>query len=359
MNFSRRASEAYGAYGLQTSKWYEWSVRVLGARLALRRGALEEAAASADEILRAGAPPFDALQATLIAAEAFVGAGRVDEAAQRLASAADVLDPKIAPAAWGEYLRLRGALNAKTSSAADAYHDFAQSATLLDLLGERYQAALSHLALGRLVAETGARSTAERHLNQAFAVFDQLGAERDLSDTREAQRLLTTVGSGEYVLSPADADDAIVRRIVDAAALPDLLGRETAAALFEAAAADCAVIYVELPGDTSRDRVSRLRRRCGARACALRVARHRVWARRDPGRADGPRPRRSALRARRLAATDRPPGTEARSHDCRRRAPGFRLVRGARALDRRTGRARRRSIARTGAARISIAPARR
>jgi hydrogenase-4 transcriptional activator len=248
--FLARASEAYGAYGLQTSKWYEWSVRVLGARLALRRGALDEAAASADEILRAGAPPFDALQATLIAAEAFVGAGRVEEAAQRLASAADVLDPKIAPAAWGEYLRLRGALNAKTSSAADAYHDFAQSATLLDLLGERYQAALSHLALGRLVAGTGARSTAERHLNQALTVFNQLGAERDLSDTREAQRLLTTVGSGEYVLSPADADDAIVRRIVDAAALPDLLGRETAAALFEAAAADCAVIYVEMPGET-------------------------------------------------------------------------------------------------------------
>ena len=45
--------------------------------------------------------------------------------------------------------------------------------------------------------------------------------------------LLTTIGSGEYVISPADADDAIVRRIVDAAALPDLLGRETAAALLE------------------------------------------------------------------------------------------------------------------------------
>jgi hydrogenase-4 transcriptional activator len=250
--FLGRASEAYGAYGLQTSKWYEWSVRVLGARIALRRGALDEAAALADEILRAGAPPFDALQATLIAAEALVGAGRVDEAAQRLASAADVLDPKIAPAAWGEYLRLRGALNARTSSAADAYHDFAQSATLLDLLGERYQAALSHLALGRLVAQTGARSIAERHLNQALAVFDQLGAERDRNDTHDAQRLLTTVGSGEYVLSPADADDAIVRRIVDAAALPDLLGRETAAALFEAAAADSAVIYAELPGGDMR-----------------------------------------------------------------------------------------------------------
>jgi hydrogenase-4 transcriptional activator len=54
------------------------------------------------------------------------------------------------------------------------------------------------------------------------------------------------------VISPADADDAIVRRIVDAAALPELLGRETAAALLEAAAADCTVIFVALAGGDVR-----------------------------------------------------------------------------------------------------------
>src|SRR6267378_229793 len=145
-DFLGRASEAFGAYGRQTSQWYEWSVRVLGARLAMRRGALDEAVALADEILQAGAPPFDSLQATLIAAEALTAANRLPEAERRLASAADALDPKNAPAAWGEYLRLRGALHARnSSSAADAYHDFSQSAALLDLLGERYQSALSHL----------------------------------------------------------------------------------------------------------------------------------------------------------------------------------------------------------------------
>jgi hydrogenase-4 transcriptional activator len=251
-DFLARASEAYGAYGRQTSQWYEWSVRVLGARLALRRAALDEAVARVDEILRAGAPPFDALQATLIAAEALTAANRLPEAEQRLQSAADALDPKVAPAAWGEYLRLRGFLHARTNNGADAYHDFSQSAALLDLLGERYQSALSHLALGRLVAETGARSVAERHLNQALAIFQQLGAERDIDDTRAAQTLLTTVGTGQYLISPADADDAIVRRIVDAAALPDLLGRETATALIEAAAGDCSVIYVQLTGGDIR-----------------------------------------------------------------------------------------------------------
>src|SRR5258706_14377308 len=250
--FLDRAGEAYGAYGRQTSRWYEWSVRVLGARLALRRATLEDAVSRADEIVQAGAPPFDALQATLIAVEALTTGNRLEEAEQRLAAAADAVDPRVAPAAWGEYLRLRGAVQAKTGSAADAYHDLSQSAALLDLLGERYQSALSHLALGRLVAETGARSVAERHLNKALAIFTQLGAERDLEDTRAAQALLTSIGTGQYVISPADADDAIVRRIVDAAALPELLGRETAAALLEAAAADAAIVFTEIAGGDIR-----------------------------------------------------------------------------------------------------------
>src|SRR5206468_6145642 len=55
--FLARASDAYGAYGRQTRQWYEWSVRVLGARLALRRSALDEALTRADEILQADAPP--------------------------------------------------------------------------------------------------------------------------------------------------------------------------------------------------------------------------------------------------------------------------------------------------------------
>ena len=79
-DFLGRASEAYGAYGRQTSKWYEWSVRVLGARLALRRAALDDAVARVDEILQAGAPPFDALQATLIAAEALILGNQLPQA---------------------------------------------------------------------------------------------------------------------------------------------------------------------------------------------------------------------------------------------------------------------------------------
>src|SRR5260370_34255509 len=58
--------------------------------------------------------------------------------------------------------------------------------------------------------------------------------------------------AGSCGLSSAEAADAIVRRIVDAAALPELLGRETAAALFEAAAADASVVFAEIAGGDVR-----------------------------------------------------------------------------------------------------------
>ena len=56
--YLQRAADAYGAYGRQTSKWYEWSVRVIGARLAIRRGSPDAALATDDEIVGTpDAPP--------------------------------------------------------------------------------------------------------------------------------------------------------------------------------------------------------------------------------------------------------------------------------------------------------------
>src|SRR5262249_25483114 len=84
-DYLQLASDSYGAYGREPSVWYEWSVRVLRARLALRRGALEEAVRLADDIVSSGAPPFDALQANLIAAEALTAANQLTFASERLA----------------------------------------------------------------------------------------------------------------------------------------------------------------------------------------------------------------------------------------------------------------------------------
>src|SRR5262245_1887543 len=251
--YLRQAAEAYGAYGRNTSRWYEWSLRVISARLATRRGKPDEALAIADEIAKStNAPPAEAIEAELIAAEALLSADRIDEAEHRLTQVESRLDPRTTPGAWGEFLRLRGDLRARQTRTTEAYHDIAQSSSVFDLVGERYQAAVSQMALARLAAKAGARSTADRHYQQAAQVFQALGATRDLEQVQAAMAEVQPPGTGEYVGSPADADDALVRRLVDAAVLPDLLARELAATLLEAVNADVAAVFAELPGGDVR-----------------------------------------------------------------------------------------------------------
>ncbi|HWP99409.1 MAG TPA: sigma 54-interacting transcriptional regulator [Vicinamibacterales bacterium] len=249
----RQARASFGEYGLQTSRWYEWSIRVLEARLALRERRLAEAVAGADDLARTpGAPPAETIQAQLIAAEALMAAGRLGEAGERLAEIGGRLQAAAMPGLWGEFLRIRGGLHARSGRTTEAYHDLGQSVSVFDLLGERYQAGLSHLALGRLAASAGARSRARRYLTEAVAIFEALGAEPDLRQARQALEGIPETGTGEYVGPQIDGEDAVVRRLVDAAGVPDLLGREAASAMLESCDADAAVIFVRPAGSGVR-----------------------------------------------------------------------------------------------------------
>ena len=251
--YLRSASEAYGAYGTQTARWYELSLKVLGAKLAIRRGAFDEALAVADDLAQTpGIPPTEALQAELAACEALVAADRIDDARVRVEACEAKLEPRSAPANWGEFLRVRGAVHERTGRYADAYHDCAQSVNVFELVGDRYQAALSQLALGRLAARSATRAIAERHLDQAASVFRTLGAQRDLEEVDAARALLDRLQVDAPLASPAVADDAVVRRLVDASVLSDLLVRETAAALLEATEADAAIVFAVPSGSDLR-----------------------------------------------------------------------------------------------------------
>jgi DNA-binding NtrC family response regulator/tetratricopeptide (TPR) repeat protein len=251
--YLRLASEAYGAYGSHTMRWYEWSLKVLAVKLAIRRGAYEDALAMADELAAAsGVPPSEAIQADLAASEALLAADRIEYAERRLQSCEDRLDPRGAPGNWGEFLRIRGLVHERSNRHSAAYHDFAQSANVFELLGERYQAALSQLSLGRLAAKAGNAITAERYLALAEAVFTTLGAQRDLDEVAAARTPLAEAAPVTMAASSADADEAIVRRLVDAAIFPELLSRETATALLEPMQADAAVVFVAPPGGDVR-----------------------------------------------------------------------------------------------------------
>jgi DNA-binding NtrC family response regulator/tetratricopeptide (TPR) repeat protein len=249
----QKAREAYGEYGTQTSRWYQWSLLVLESRLALRRGQPGPAVALASDVAKAAdAPPAYVLQAELIAVEALMASNLNDEAQRRLDSIAGRVNPTSMSGTWGEFLRLRGRLHRTFGRSTEAYHDFGQSVSVFELLGERHQAGLSYFELGRLAAAAGARSRATRYLGDAVAIFDALGAKPDLTEARQALADVPAAATGGYVGVQMDGEDALVRRIVDAAVMPALLAREGATALLEACDAQAAVLFVALPSGQAR-----------------------------------------------------------------------------------------------------------
>jgi DNA-binding NtrC family response regulator len=197
-------------------------------------------------------PPTYALQAELIVSEALLDLTRVEEAQAQLDRVASRLNPAAMSGTWGEYLRVRGRLHAAAGRSTEAYHDFGQSVSVFELLGERHQAGLSYLELGRLAAGAGARSRAQRYLSDAVALFESLGAAPDLAEAQAALASMPVGVTGGYVGVQMDGDDALVRRIVDAAVLPALLAREGATALMEACDAAAAVIFVQMPAGQLR-----------------------------------------------------------------------------------------------------------
>ena len=199
-DYLRQARDAYGEYGQQVSRWYEWSLRVIDATLALRRGQLEEALNRAREIGRTpGVPARDSLQDDLIAAEALLAAGNHDEAEQQLRQVDARIDRGPNIGIWAEYLRLRGQIGAEASLGRAAYHDLSQSVTVFELLGERYQAGLSRLALGKLAVRAGAHSKAKQYLDKAAAIFERVGAQPVLDEIGAVRLDPTALGTDEYL----------------------------------------------------------------------------------------------------------------------------------------------------------------
>jgi hypothetical protein len=75
--YLHQAGEAYGGYGAQTGKWYEWSVKVLEIKLANRRGAFDEAITRTNDSWRTGHPTGRCHPGGLAACEALLELGRV------------------------------------------------------------------------------------------------------------------------------------------------------------------------------------------------------------------------------------------------------------------------------------------
>ena len=253
----------------------------------------------------AGVPPADELFAQLIGIEALLGGGTAGRSrrANRDTSAGEGRSPHDA---WrvGRVPARCAARRTQTRRAPRGLSRPGAERDVFDLLGERYQAALSHLALGRLAARAGARSLRGATLAGGAHLVRTLGAARDARDTAKRAGPAGAPGTGEFIGTPADADDAMVRRLVDAAALPDLLARETAVRAPRNHRTPTPLSSSSrAPGGSSR-RIDRARRRRRQRIAAVRAAvngrRRRIAAGTEPLGADkdGPRASRSRSRGR-------------------------------------------------------------
>ena len=131
-------------------------------------------------------------------------------------------------------------------------HDLSQSVAVFELTGDRYHAGLSRLALGKLSGHAGAVNKATTYLDAAVEQFQALGADALVEETRREQKKLDAKGTGEFIGTSLDNDEVLVRRLVDAALLPDLLSREIVTTLVESCDAEVGVLYIQRPEGDAR-----------------------------------------------------------------------------------------------------------
>ncbi|MBI4476648.1 MAG: tetratricopeptide repeat protein, partial [Acidobacteria bacterium] len=246
-----QAFAAYGEFGKRAAHWYAWSPRALAVKLALRRGNTDEALRLSDEIAKAaGVPSTDRLDAELVACETLLLCDRVQDAEARLSRFKEQLDANPSVPAYGAYLRLRGQLRARLGRIVEAYHDLDQSISLFDLIHHPYEAGLSERALGEVLLAAGEHSEASRHLQAGGAIFARLGAHTLVRELEQAAATTGAQAAGQMHVIRRDAA-ALVRRVVDAAVLPQFLVRETAHALAEISGGS-AVLFAQAPGSDVR-----------------------------------------------------------------------------------------------------------
>ena len=330
-----QARDAFGVYDAHTPRWYDWSLRLIDARLTSRRGDFARAVTLADAIAASpGVPPADQVHAYLIAADALVQAGRA----------------RRGPAASRPHRRPRG--SAHDARRLGRVPPRARRRGLRD--GPR------HRGLSRPVAERDGVRPARRTLSVGA---QPAGARPRRGARRRAIACRADAGSGRRDLPRAGRGPRHARRRGGArVARPARHGRvrrrtrrcrrrgraahrrrggaaracsraRPAAALLEIAAADAVVVLVRDGRDEPRVVAHAgcdlpFARDAGARrrATASSSATSAWWSSRSDAKGRPPR-----LAAIALVAAARLPGRAALAHGGRRGAPGIRVVRGARA----------------------------
>jgi transcriptional regulator with GAF, ATPase, and Fis domain/Tfp pilus assembly protein PilF len=217
----------------QSNKWYSCQALRTFARCRIAMNDSAEALTAAHQALEVAERIADRqaiCESQLLLAESSLQTGNLDYCATNLQAVVEqTSDSESDLGLAGEAQRLQGLLALTRSDPTAAVQHFGRSASIFDLLGDRYRSARAHYELGRAYAQAQPELAAE-HLTRAVNTFRELGAKRDLE---LAQRTLAEHDKTEpqQDRQREAAVQLITLRLAEAVASRALLLRELAAVL--------------------------------------------------------------------------------------------------------------------------------
>jgi DNA-binding NtrC family response regulator/tetratricopeptide (TPR) repeat protein len=217
----------------QSNKWYSCQALRNFARCQIAMNANAEALVAARKALELAERIADRqaiCESQLLLAESSLQSGDLDHCEASLRPVVEhTSDSESDLGLAGEAQRLQGLLAIARADPIAAVQHFGRSASIFDLLGDRYRSARAHYELGRAYALEQPELAAE-HLSRAVTTFRELGAKRDLELAQ------STLNEHDQTEPQQDrqreaAVQLITLRLAEAVASRALLLRELAAVL--------------------------------------------------------------------------------------------------------------------------------
>ena len=237
------------------NKWYECQALRTLARCYLAMEDPAKALAKGTEALSLAESIGDRQaisESRLILAEAHLRTGDADKCSAQLDKlAAEKTESNTDLSLAGESHRVSGMLAILKSDFSSAAQHFGSSASIFDMLGDRYRAARAHTELGRAYASSQPNRAIE-HLSRAVNAFRELGAKLDQTRAEAALASLDR-SAPERNEEQSALNQLLTLRLAEAVTSRELLLRELAAIMRQETNAK-RVVITEL-GEHKRSRV--------------------------------------------------------------------------------------------------------
>jgi hydrogenase-4 transcriptional activator len=191
-------------------------------------------------------------ESRLLVGEAYLMCGMVEESTAELRQVEEnTSDSATDLGISGEAQRLSGKLAMARANPAEAAQLFGRSASIFDMLGDRYRSARAHYELGCAYSQIQPRRASE-HLLQAIHTFSELGAALDLGRAEKAVAALDENASPNRNERSA-LSQLLTLRLAEATASRELLLRELAAVINQETKARVVIVFE--PGDEDHNKV--------------------------------------------------------------------------------------------------------